>query len=147
MRLRDRWPQEAHMLGEMHDTPQQDATLSIDLSIKELQAISVLATGASVSEAARVCEVHRATIHRWLAQDSRFVEELERAKAQQLLNVRSELRSLVLDAIQTLRALMTGDDVCDEVRLKAAVSVLQTARGLAPEPPEAVGPANSKCLR
>lgn len=123
---RSQW--EAQVLGEMDDTAQQDATLCVELSTKQVQVIAALASGASVSQAARLAQVHRATIYRWRTEDAEFVERLERVRAEQLWNMRSELRSLAVHAIRTLRRLMTDDMVDENVRFKAALAVLQALK-------------------
>lgn len=132
---------EAPMVGDMHDMTQQDATLCVELPPKQHQVIAALASGASVSEAARLSRVHRSTVHRWLAEDSQFVEQLSLARAEQVLMIQGELKLLAVDAVRTLRELMSNEYTDAELRFKVTMTVLQALKcpGL-----EAIGETDEK---
>jgi transposase-like protein len=109
----------------MSNDTQQNSTEST-LSAKQVQVIEALASGASVADAARRAGVDRSTIYLWMRDDDNFAGELSLARRQCADNMRARLRELGEDAVKTIRELMTGTDVSAAVRLKAALSVLQS---------------------
>ena len=110
----------------MSKDTQQNSTEST-LSAKQVQVIEALASGASVADAARKVAVDRSTIYLWMKKDGHFGEELNLARRECADTMRARLRELGEDAVKTIRELMTGTDVSAAVRLRAALSVLQSA--------------------
>jgi transposase-like protein len=109
----------------MSEETQQNSTEST-LSPKQIRVIEALASGASVADAARRAGVDRSTIYLWMKDDDDFAEELSLARRECADNMRARLRELAEDAVKTVRELMTGTDVSAAVRLRAALSVLQS---------------------
>jgi transposase-like protein len=96
------------------------------LSPKQIQVIEALASGASVVDAARKAGVDRSTIYLWMKNDGYFGAELNVARRECVDTMRARLRELSEEAVKTVRELMTGTDVSAAVRLRAALSVLQS---------------------
>ena len=83
----------------------------------QVKALQHLATSASISEAARLSEVSRATLYRWM-EDDEFRTELERLRTYAFDLARAELKGLMFKAAAVL------DDSMEHrnpfVRLRAA---------------------------
>ena len=90
--------------------------------------------GATITDATMETNVDRTTFYLWLKSNANFVAELNRAKQHQAEAWREQLRGLSDSAVATLREMVTGKDVPAGVRLKAALSVLQSVGMLEPEP-------------
>lgn len=103
------------------------------LTPQQASVIAALVRGATVTEATKQAEVDRSTYYLWLKSDANFVAEVNRAKQEQAESMRAQLRGLVDTAIATVRETLTAKDVAAAVRLKAALSVLQSTGGLEPE--------------
>jgi HEAT repeat protein len=80
-----------------------------------------LVASPSVSEGARLADIGRATLYRWL-RDGAFAEELERQRARAADIARSELQGLMLKSILVLAEAL--EDPSPAVRLRAARSTL-----------------------
>lgn len=94
---------------------------STSLTEKQLQALPYLVGASSRSEAARLAEVGRTTLYRWM-EDWQFREELERLRRQALDLAHAEIKGLMLKAVQVLGESM--DDANPFVRLRAAQTTL-----------------------
>ena len=112
---------------ECNETP-QNATENgqSTLSEPQLKALTALAAGRSVSDAAHEADVDRGTVHRWLANDSGFAAEVNAARLEMVERTRAGVRRLADDAIATLRELM-GPGTPASVRLKVVELVLAQA--------------------
>lgn len=115
-----------------------------DLTIVQIQVITRLAGGDSITAAAGQTGIDRGTVHRWLSQDAAFVAELNRVKTDQLMTVRTELRQLASKAVATIRELLTDPTVAEGIRLKAAEMILSTVGGF---DVEKVGPTDADKVR
>ena len=87
------------------------------LTDKQLQALPYMAAAPSLSEAAKLAEVGRTTLYRWM-EDDEFRRELERLRSEALDLAHVELKGLMLKATQVLGETM--DDANPLVRLRAA---------------------------
>jgi hypothetical protein len=92
-----------------------------------------------MTDAARDADIDRSTLYRWLDGVPEFVAELNRRKLEQAQALRGELQGLALDAVRTLRDLMTSVDAPAAVRFRAALAVLHAVGA---DAPEAIGPVN-----
>jgi transposase-like protein len=108
----------------MKKSTQQNSTQST-LTPKQIEVIEALASGASVTDAARRAGVDRSTVYLWMRDDDNFEAELSLARRECADTMRARLRELAEDAVKAVRELMTGTDVSAAVRLRAALSVLQ----------------------
>jgi transposase-like protein len=109
----------------MKQNTRQNSTESA-LDPKQIQAIEALAGGASVTDAARRAGVDRSTIYLWMGNSGDFKAQLNLARRECADTMRARLRELAEDAVKTVRELMKSTDVSAAVRLKAALSVLQS---------------------
>jgi hypothetical protein len=116
-------------------TNQQNSTKSTaTLTQQQWELVAALVRGATVTDATKQANVDRTTFYLWLKSDATFVAELNRAKQEQTDAIRAQLRGLADTAMATLREMLIGAEISPGVRLKAALSVLQSLGSLEPEP-------------
>ena len=80
-----------------------------------------LVASPSQSEGARVANIGRTTLHRWM-QDDRFREELERLRAEAAGLAHTELNGLLLKGVLALAEAL--EDENPNIRLRAAQATL-----------------------
>jgi hypothetical protein len=115
--------------------PRQNSTESTAvLAPEQAEVIVALVRGATVTDATKQANIDRTTFYVWLKSDATFQAELNRAKKEHTDAMRAQLRGLADAAISTVREMLTGPDIPAGVRLKAAVTVLQSIGTLEPEP-------------
>lgn len=114
----------------MKQDTQRNSTKST-LTPKQVQVIGSLASGATVTDAAKEADIGRTSVYLWMKTDDLFAAELNRSRQEYADAVNSQLRGLAAEAVKTVREMLTGADVSPAVRLKAALSVLQGAGALA----------------
>lgn len=111
------------------------------------QAIALLMQGKPQIEVAEILQVDRITIGRWIQQPE-FSSALstEMTKVQDQVNQR--LRESQTKALDTIEAILEGDDSSDRTRLDAAKFIIDRARALPdlPEPPPTQGIPASEVL-
>lgn len=83
-----------------------------------------LGRGATVSEAARIADVDRTTVHRWLKDDPAFIAAVNREKHDLAEELRQQRRELAGEAVQALRRLL--NDPSASIRLRAAQAALES---------------------
>ncbi len=93
----------------------------IDLTPRQIATLPYLVASPSLSEGARLADIGRATLYRWLRDDA-FAEELERQRARAADLARSELQGLMLKSILVLAEAL--EDPNPAIRLRAARSTL-----------------------
>jgi DNA-binding MarR family transcriptional regulator len=86
---------------------QQNSTDST-LTPKQIEVIEALASGASVSEAAKSAGVDRSTVYHWTKDDSEFEGQLTVARRECAETMRARLRELADDAVKTIREILGG---------------------------------------
>ena len=91
---------------------------------RQLAALPYIVASRTASEGARLAEIDRVTLYRWMNDDD-FRRELRRLRSEAAELAHLELRGLMLKAVHVLGAAM--EDESPHVRLKAA----QTALGVA----------------
>ena len=92
-----------------------------DLTPRQIDAIPYLVMSPNLSEGARLAEIGRTTLHRWL-HDGRFRETLQRLRSEAAEIAHAELRGLMLKAAVVLSDSM--EDPSPGIRLRAAKSTL-----------------------
>jgi transposase-like protein len=97
------------------------------LSSDQLAVITALSSGASVTDAAAQAGVHRNTITNWRRNVLAFQHALANAQYDRALYHREKIEAEVDLAIATLHQLLADPATPASVRLKAALTVLQTA--------------------
>jgi transposase-like protein len=94
------------------------------LSPAQLQVASALASGASISKAARTCNIGRTTIYTWINTIPLFAQTIRAASSDAALQLSDQIHDTALDAISTISALINDPAAPPSVRLRAALAVL-----------------------
>ncbi len=102
-----------------------------NLTKKQLQALPYLVASPTKGDAAKMAEVSRATLYRWM-EDPEFREEYERLGEAANAIVRTEMNGLMLKAAAVFSEAM--DDSFREYRLRAAQAVIDARGKLNQEP-------------
>jgi len=108
----------------MKEKTRQNSTDST-LAPQQLKVIEALASGTSVTKAAETAGVDRSTIYLW-RKDSSFEAALNVARCEFADTTRSRLRELADDAVKVVRDVLEDPHAAAAIRLKAALSVLQS---------------------
>lgn len=95
------------------------------LNPKQMQAVSVLLTARSITEAATILKVNEKTLRRWMSEPL-FMLELRGAEASVLDDAVRRLLSLHDTALDTLSTILTDSSVAASVRMRAAIAILDT---------------------
>lgn len=114
------------MSDEDHKTSQD---LALAVSPNQQQAIEVLLTGGSDSDAAKAASVTRETVCRWRHSDADFIAALNRERLEAFEATRDSLRRASLKAITALSELLSHETY-PPMRLKAASIVLRSMGAL-----------------
>ncbi len=96
---------------------------TLNLSPAQTQVIAALASGETVTGAARAAGVHRSTVHNWLA-DPAFSTEFDRIREDAAARIAEEIAALERLALTTLRSILEDPKASPSVRLRAALAVL-----------------------
>ncbi len=99
-------------------------SLSAVLNPVQVQVALSLASGASLSQAARSSGAGRTTIYTWLKENPAFSAAVEQAKAEYVSTLRDRVRQPSAKALDTLDAILDDPSLHASVRLKAALAVL-----------------------
>jgi hypothetical protein len=91
------------------------------LTVRQLNAIDLLAQGQSDRDVGEAVGVARETVTRWRNGNAAFQAELNRLRAHLWQRSHDQIRSLVQEAIDTLADAMRAGDV------RAAVAIIKTA--------------------
>jgi len=94
------------------------------LSERQLLTLPYLVGAPSLTEAAKLADVGRTTIYRWM-EDYEFPQELERLRSEAAELAHCELKGLMFKAVQVLGEAM--EDTNTNVRLRAAQITLSVA--------------------
>jgi transposase-like protein len=105
--------------------------------IQQLAVICALSSGATATEAADQAGVHRNTISNWRRNALPFQYAFAHAQYDRALFYREKAEALADLAIQTIQQILTDPNAPAGVRLKAALTILQTA-STPPEPKKQV---------
>ena len=105
---------------------------NVVLSVQQLQVISALAGGATLTAAAEQAGIHRNTITNWRRTSRQFEEALSEAHYDRAMLIRERMAALVDQAFETLQSLLADPKAPASVRLKAALSIIN----IAAKPPE-----------
>jgi hypothetical protein len=99
----------------------------IGLSTQQLAVICALSSGATMTSAAEHAGVHRNTILNWRRNSLPFQHGLADAQYDRALYFRERMEAEFDLAIQCLHQVLTDPNASASVRLKAALTVIQTA--------------------
>ena len=104
-----------------HNGTENSESADIDLTDRQVAALPYLTASTSVSEGARLADIGRATLHRWMHDDD-FRRTLERLRSDAADLARTELRGLMLKGAFVLAEAM--EDTSPAVRVRAAQAAL-----------------------
>ena len=104
-----------------HNETDISESVDIDLTDRQLAALPYLLASTNISDAARLANISRATLHRWMHDDD-FRRSLERLRSDAADLARSELRGLMLKSAIVLAEAM--EDPSPAVRVRAAQAAL-----------------------
>jgi transposase-like protein len=91
----------------------------------QAQVVAALATGQTITAAAREAGIHRTTIHHWLRNEPAFKTAVEAAQSEYTATLNDEMRELSAHALAALRSLHDDSTTPPSVRLRAALAVLE----------------------
>jgi hypothetical protein len=94
------------------------------LSPRQLLALPYLAHAPSIAEGARLANVGRSTLYRWL-DDAGFRDQLERMRDGAVSLAHAELQGLMLRSVNVLGEILDSDNPV--LRVRAARTILQAA--------------------
>jgi len=129
----------------MSAAPQQNSTPST-LTPVQAQVVLALAQGATITAAAQAAGLHRTTVYHWLNTQPAFETAINAARAEYILTLRDELKSMSCLALSTLRSVLEDNQTAPAVRLKAALAVLHRPEFPVPgwRLPEPIGSADQE---
>jgi len=121
---------------------QRNTTLepASELSPTQLQVLSSLLTGRTVTNAAAAAKVDRTTVHRWLKDDFEFIAALNRGRKQLRQETEARLLNLAIKATKTIEKAITGGDITVSLVVLKGLGLLS---GSSP----VVGPEDAQELR
>lgn len=111
----------------MPDSTRQNSTLST-LSTEQQTVIAVLTDGRSVVAAAEAAGIHRTSIYQWMKHDGPFLSALNLARIERESQMAEQLRDLKGRAFSAISTLLDDPSTPPQVRLKAALSILERTR-------------------
>ena len=108
----------------MRHLRQFETDFSEDLSKRQIEALPSLLRPGSLSEQARNAGIARATLYRWLEDDS-FRSALQRLREQTMEIAESEMLAMTYEATGVVYDTLRDED--KNLRFKAAQTILQQA--------------------
>ena len=97
------------------------------LSNQQLEVISALSTGATLTAAAEQAGLHRNTLSNWRRNSPAFQQALSHAQYDRALLYREKLEQHIDLAIETISAILIDLKAPPSVRLKAALAIVNLA--------------------
>ena len=101
----------------------QDGTPEKALTPRQVAALPYLVATPSIEEGARLADIGRRTLYRWM-QDDQFRSRLGQLRAEAAELARTELRGLMLKSVVVLAESLEDDN--PNIRLRAAQMTLTT---------------------
>ncbi len=105
---------------------QNDTEKTTSLTDRQLAALPHIAASSTLSRGAHAADVSRATLYRWLQDDS-FRHALDRLQSEAADFAKSELQALMLKGMLVLSQAM--EDPSADIRLRAARATLPGPQG------------------
>jgi Homeodomain-like domain len=96
--------------------------------------LSLLAQGASITEAAAAADVHRNTVANWRRTVPAFARELEFAGRERSLFWHDQAANLAQKAIDVMTTILNDETAAPSLRLRVALKVVSMAADPKPEP-------------
>lgn len=116
-----------------YSTPDSTAVAHDAFSPAQHRVLALLATGCSVTAAAKSCEIDRTTIHHWTRTNSAFALAAQDAALDAREAHRTAAFAHAEAAFNTLRQILDDEDAPASVRCKAALYILNTSKSVETE--------------
>jgi hypothetical protein len=110
------------------------------LTPAQLAAVESLASGGTVSAAAKAAGIERLAVDDWLANHPMFIAELNARRRDRLDQVQGRLRNLADKAVATIERMLDDESLPAAVRLKVVQIVLDASGGIPKAEP--IGPCD-----
>ena len=101
------------------------AVMDESLTQKQLEVLSHLAGGTTISRAARWSQVHRSTVYLWLENSPAFRAAVNHDRDVLAAATADRIRELQVEALDALEDVLCGPESTAGARLRAAVYVLE----------------------
>lgn len=95
---------------------------------KQIVFLAELLQCGTVKEAYQKAGVSEATAYRWMRQDKKFREELQKRKTEMLNDVSITMQASFSDAVDELKKIIRKPDVSDQVKINAIDCLFRNAR-------------------
>ena len=119
------------MTSSTQAAERQNSTNSTDsttiLSDVQREVVAAVALGRTIATAAMQVRVHRTTIYHWRKTIPAFREALNNAQWEYTALLRDEMTDLSGAALGTIRGILADAQMTPEIRLRAALAVLERA--------------------
>jgi hypothetical protein len=115
------------------------------LTPAQLAAVESLASGSTVSDAARAAGVERLTVDGWRDDNASFIAALNARRQDRRDSVQGRLRNLADKAVAAIEKMLDDESVPAPVRLKVAQMVLDAAVGIPKAEP--IGSSNPRAVQ
>jgi len=123
------------------EKPDEHAPSPPTITPRQQQALQVLLTGATDTEAAEIANVTRETVNRWRHRDANFIAALNEARQDLAQDFHDGLRALLPNAITALRDGLAADNI--NTRVRVAATLFRALRDI----DEPTGPTNPEAIR
>ena len=100
---------------------------------KQIVFLAELLQCGTVKEAYQKAGVSEATAYRWMRQDKKFREELQKRKAEMLNDVSTTMQVGFSDAVNELLEIIRKPNVSDQVKINAIDCLFRNARPIIEE--------------
>ena len=119
----------------LEKTMRQKTRIPTDSTVSQKQAslIAALASGSSVTQAAKHAGIDRSTYYAWLKNDAAFLAELNRQYNERTEALWARLSGLADESLAFLDKLLKNPKAEDSLKLKAALEVLRSIVAMKPE--------------
>lgn len=97
-----------------------------ELSAKQLQAASLLASGETITDTAEKSGITRQAVHTWLKDNNEFLAYLNALKSENVTAARTAIQSAACQAVTTMVQIM-NKGTNDTARIAAAKEILAMA--------------------
>ena len=102
------------------------ARIDNGMTSQQQHALTLLTSGATISEVAVELDVHRSTVWRW-TRNEEFAHCLAETLQERIGLVKVQLECASMEAVSVLHGLMTNEDQSGSVRVQAARELLDRA--------------------
>lgn len=117
----------------MKTAPQKSThSTTRELSPKQAAVINALASGSTITEAARQGKVDRSSIYHWLKTDALFAAELNRTRQELRDALWALLGELAVESTNFIAKLLKDENAPASLRLRASLEIIRSTAQFAP---------------